>query len=223
MDQKFFNRWFKNTTYKNDLGGGAPEWECRGKFQLYLLQKLGLQSNHSFLDIGCGPIRGGEHFIKFLNKNKYTGIDRNDNYIKISKHIVENSKELKDKDPVLKISDFLEIKNKLEEDARYDIMFAFAVFKKVYPRSIFNLIDNLEPNLNVNGKIIFSHLRMCRKVEFNLTKKIKSNFKLHFLQTPEELVSHFKGDFTPISLWPVEWQQENKPGFFPVMILEKML
>ena len=86
--------------YKRFFGGGAEEWDRRGRFQLYLMQHLGLKPEHYFLDVGCGPLCGGEHLISYLDKGHYIGVDRHVDLVTIAYKIVEE-KGLEDKRPVL--------------------------------------------------------------------------------------------------------------------------
>lgn len=51
------------------------DWEEIGPLQLQFLQGQGLKPNHTFLDIGCGSLRGGIHFIGYLAPGHYFGLD----------------------------------------------------------------------------------------------------------------------------------------------------
>ena len=44
---------------------------------------MGLQPKHRFFDIGCGSLRGGVHFIRYLDKNNYFGTDISSELIKV--------------------------------------------------------------------------------------------------------------------------------------------
>lgn len=57
-----------------DAGSGLSFHEA-ARFQLDFLVAQGLQPDTVFLDIGCGCLRGGIHFISFLDPGKYLGID----------------------------------------------------------------------------------------------------------------------------------------------------
>ena len=54
------------------IGG---HWEALGKLQFDYLVANGLKPGHRLLDIGCGTLRGGRHFIRYLAPGGYTGID----------------------------------------------------------------------------------------------------------------------------------------------------
>lgn len=46
-----------------------------GKLQFDFLRGRGLNCSNTLLDIGCGSLRGGEHYIEYLNQGNYTGMD----------------------------------------------------------------------------------------------------------------------------------------------------
>jgi SAM-dependent methyltransferase len=50
-------------------------WEEIGQLQIDFLPGEGLHPAHRLLDIGCGTLRGGRHFIGYLNAGRYTGTD----------------------------------------------------------------------------------------------------------------------------------------------------
>jgi hypothetical protein len=51
-------------------------WDEIGKLQFDFLVARGLEPSHVFLDIACGSLRGGLHFIPYLDPGHYLGIDR---------------------------------------------------------------------------------------------------------------------------------------------------
>lgn len=70
---------------KNAVGG---LWEEIGQLQFETLRKEGLRPDHILLDIGCGSLRGGRHFIDFLQVGHYTGIDISDQIIEAGKKLL---------------------------------------------------------------------------------------------------------------------------------------
>ena len=54
------------------IGGN---WEKIGRLQFDFLKEAGLRPENRMLDVGCGTLRGGRHFIRYLNEGNYTGID----------------------------------------------------------------------------------------------------------------------------------------------------
>jgi len=50
-------------------------WEKLGRLQFDYLVANGLKSDSKLLDLGCGTLRGGRHFIRHLKAGNYTGTD----------------------------------------------------------------------------------------------------------------------------------------------------
>ncbi len=62
-----------------DYVGG--KWDEIGKLQFDFLCTQGLLPEHVFLDVACGSLRGGVHFIPYLNVGNYLGIEKEDKLI----------------------------------------------------------------------------------------------------------------------------------------------
>jgi hypothetical protein len=57
-----------------DYVGGM--WEEMGQLQFDFLLSRGLRPEHVFLDIACGSLRAGVHFIRYLDRGNYLGIEK---------------------------------------------------------------------------------------------------------------------------------------------------
>jgi len=64
--------------HRNLVGG---LWEELGTLQFEHLKQEGLRPEHLLLDVGCGSLRGGVHFISYLNPGHYFGIDINQSFL----------------------------------------------------------------------------------------------------------------------------------------------
>jgi hypothetical protein len=50
-------------------------WEEIGRLQFNFLLEQGLLPSHVLLDVACGSLRGGVHFIPYLDSRKYHGLE----------------------------------------------------------------------------------------------------------------------------------------------------
>ena len=82
---------------KDAIGG---MWDEIGQLQFQFLKQMGLKPEHKMLDIGCGTLRGGRFFIRYLNTLNYTGIDISPACIDAARTLVANE-NLEDKAPTL--------------------------------------------------------------------------------------------------------------------------
>ena len=64
---------FLNPKWYQDAAGGT--WDETGKLQFEFLIKEELKPEHFLLDVGCGSLRGGIHFIRYLDRGRYYGRD----------------------------------------------------------------------------------------------------------------------------------------------------
>ena len=82
----------------HDLVGGIPE--VMGPWQLELLRANGLNERSTIVDIGCGTLRGGLHFIRYLESGRYIGVDPLEELVEEGEKLVTEA-ELTNKAPIL--------------------------------------------------------------------------------------------------------------------------
>ncbi|SDN52625.1 class I SAM-dependent methyltransferase [Bacillus sp. OK048] len=128
------------------LVGGM--WRELGEKQFSFLKDNGLEPHHSLLDVGCGSLRGGIFFIKYLNEGKYSGLDINHSLIRGGEAELKKANLLKKK-PMLLVNDsfhFQLFKNK------FDFAIAQSVFSHLPLNVIQKCLVNMEKVLNPGGK-----------------------------------------------------------------------
>lgn len=62
--------------HRRFVGGDGPMWESIGTLQFDFLVGRGLRPHHVLLDFACGSLRGGVHFIPYLEEGNYLGFDK---------------------------------------------------------------------------------------------------------------------------------------------------
>ena len=60
---------------RREFVGGL--WEEIGELQFQFMVAQGLRPEHRLVDIGCGALRGGLHFVRYLDRGHYYGLDLN--------------------------------------------------------------------------------------------------------------------------------------------------
>jgi len=92
--------------YKLAVGKSLSRWETIGKLQFDFLYDIGLQPENRLLDIGCGALRGGIHFIRYLHNGRYFGIDSDQKLLDVGVKLLHKN-NLVYKRPILEcVSDF---------------------------------------------------------------------------------------------------------------------
>ena len=166
--------------WREEIGG---LWDEIGKLQFDFLVKNGLELKHFFLDVGCGSLRGGIHFIKFLDEGHYFGIDRNNELLEGGKiELKENS--LDHKNPTLKKMENFEFES-LEQ--KFDYALAQSVFTHLPLNDIIKCLMNIERILVKKGKF-FATFFENQKGKFNLDPV------MHFQADGPDAATYFDKD-----------------------------
>lgn len=71
-DREAMQRMFARHEHRELVGG---MWDEIGRLQLDFMEEQGLLPSMRLLDVGCGCLRGGVHFVRFLDPENYFGID----------------------------------------------------------------------------------------------------------------------------------------------------
>jgi SAM-dependent methyltransferase len=147
---------------RHKLVGRAHLWKMKQQFQIDFLKSQGLKSTDTFLDVGCGTLRGGIPIIRFLDDNKYVGIDVR------SEVIDEANKELKQEDLVFKNPELIHFDDfeNLNIDREFDVVFAFAVLIHLsddIAKKCFNFIGN---HISENG-VFYANVNIIQKEDMN--------------------------------------------------------
>jgi SAM-dependent methyltransferase len=79
MDSRYFDKGQVSAAvhqgeHRSIIGG---RWDEIGRLQFEFLVARGLRPQHTLLDIGCGSLRGGVHFVRYLEPGNYFGTDLN--------------------------------------------------------------------------------------------------------------------------------------------------
>lgn len=110
-------------------------WDEIGKLQFKHLVSEGLRPGHTLLDIGCGPLRGGLHFVKYLDPGHYFGIDVNQPFLDAGYDVELARAGLQDRLPRENLICAAEFDPPLP-----DAMFDFAIAQSVFTHLMLNRI-----------------------------------------------------------------------------------
>jgi len=121
-------------------------WHELGELQFEFLKRRGLKPHHRLLDIGCGTLRGGRHFIRYLDVSNYTGLDVSPEALKHAKTVI-NQGGLSEKYPtlVLNVAGDLRLEN---IKGKFDFILAQSVFSHLPEEFIFDCFDNIHKVLS---------------------------------------------------------------------------
>jgi len=100
-------------------------WEEIGKLQFDFLVSEGLRPHHHMLDIACGSLRAGIHFIPYLERGHYLGIEKEEGLIRAGIENELGTERYIDKKPEFVISSHFEF---LKFTSRPDYALAQSLF-----------------------------------------------------------------------------------------------
>jgi SAM-dependent methyltransferase len=182
---KNINQYWKQLTpeeisknYHREFVGGL--WDQIGTLQFNFLQSQGISPEHKFIDIGCGALRGGIFFIRYLDRGNYYGLDINASLIDAGK--IEIQKEnLVEKDPTFLISD----KFKLSDfEMKFDYALAQSVFTHLFSNHIQRCLVEISKVLSPNGKFFATFFEAPHPACIDTIHQIPGNTITNFDSDP---------------------------------------
>jgi SAM-dependent methyltransferase len=129
-------------------------WDEIGRLQFDYLCAQGLKPVDRFLDIGCGTLRGGRHFIRYLNPGNYVGLDLSPEAVHFARNLVSNE-GLAEKNPRIVLTDGGLTFEQLEGET-FDYILAQSVFTHLGPVQIEECFRHIGAVLNPAGVFFFT-------------------------------------------------------------------
>lgn len=115
--------------HRNFVGG---MWDVIGPLQFTFMKNVGLRPEHKLADVGCGSLRGGVHFIRYLNPGNYYGLDINQSLLDGAAVEVSDA-GLTDKAPKLLRADDFTV-------AQFGVKFDYAISVSLFTHLFLNHI-----------------------------------------------------------------------------------
>jgi SAM-dependent methyltransferase len=128
-----FRRFWDPDWHRSTVRGTDAFWDYLGKLQLDYMVEQGLQPEHYLLDVGCGPLRAGVHFIGYLEPGHYAGVDKRGARLERARDVELPRYGLQDKAPMLLVNEQFEF-GKLGQT------FDYAIAQSVFTHLPLNVI-----------------------------------------------------------------------------------
>ena len=169
-DRKAIADAVKAARHRESVGG---LWDQIGQLQFDFLVANGLRPEHKLLDIGCGSLRGGVKFVRYLQAGHYFGTDLNGSLLDAGYEIEIANEGLTGKLP----------RTNLREDSEFD----FTPFAQLFDRALAQSLFTHLP---------FNHMRACLE---RLAPFVQPGGRFHmtFFEIPDHHPSH-----RPFGEWP---------------------
>lgn len=131
-------------------------WEEIGQLQFDYLKSHGLQPHHRMLDVGCGTLRGGRHFIAYLEPGGYTGIDISPKAVEAGRQLVADE-GLSQKRPNLVVSANMDLKFNEFAGSTFDFILAQSVFTHLKPEHIEECFAHVARVMHADSAFYFTY------------------------------------------------------------------
>jgi SAM-dependent methyltransferase len=166
-------------------------WEVLGQLQFDYLVEHGLEPHHHFLDVGCGPLRGGIHFIRYLEPGHYFGVEKDSEKLEAGRDVELPAYGLTDKRPVLRVMENFDFPSLGQ---KFDYALAQSVFTHLPLNNIIRCLMQMEKVL-VDGGRFFATFYENKDGKFNLED----------VEQKPGLVTHFDRDFFHYDFETFKW------------------
>ena len=131
--------------HRDFIGG---KWDEIGQLQFNFMRERGLEPHHKLLDIGCGCLRGGIHFINYLQADNYYGLDINASLINAAWYEIKLA-QLEDKNPHLLVNEKFAID---QFKQRFEFMLSVSLFTHLPMNIVIRCLSEVQKNLAPRGK-----------------------------------------------------------------------
>ncbi len=132
-------------------------WDTVGQLQFDLLVAEGLEPHHRLLDIGCGSLRGGVHFIGYLDAGNYTGVDKSEERLAAGRAVELPRAGLEAKEPLLELVDDFDF---AQLGQTFDFAVALSLFTHLPLELIGTCLANVDRVLSPGASLYATFLEL---------------------------------------------------------------
>ena len=133
-------------------------WDTVGTLQFELLVREGLQPQDRLLDIGCGSLRGGVHFIRYLDTGHYAGVDKSAERLAAGRDVELEAAGLAHKEPVLEVLEDFEFERLGQT---FDYAVALSLFTHLPLELVERCLVRVDPVLASGGRLFATFLEVA--------------------------------------------------------------
>ncbi len=155
-------------------------WDQIGALQFSFLKQAGLLPHHRLADIGCGSLRGGVHFVPYLQRGHYHGIDINASLIEAGQRELQ-ARGCADKDARLRVTDQFEL---AAFGVQFDYALAVSVFTHLYANHIGLCLKKVRPVLAPGGSFFATFFAAPAPLHLDEIRHDPGGIVTHFDRDP---------------------------------------
>ncbi|KAE9603211.1 putative S-adenosyl-L-methionine-dependent methyltransferase [Lupinus albus] len=147
-----------HSNYGEPWAGGRDVFE-------FLAQSTQLRPDSQVLEIGCGTLRVGAHFIRYLNPERFHCLERDELSLMAAFRYELPAQGLLNKRPLIVKGDDMDF-SKFGPGIMYDLIYASAVFLHMPDKLVWTGVERLASKLKpYDGRIFVSHnIKFCSRL-----------------------------------------------------------
>ncbi|KAL1211684.1 hypothetical protein V5N11_023682 [Cardamine amara subsp. amara] len=178
-----------HSNYGEPWAGGRDVYE-------FLAESANLKPNSRVLEIGCGTLRVGLHFIRYLNPRHFHCLEKDELSLMAALRYELPSQGLLHKRPLIVRGEDMEF-SKFGPDISYDLIYASAVFLHMPDNLVWTGLERLVKKLKpYDGRIFVSHnVKFCSRLGGDKCTEKLASLGLEYLgkQTHDSLLfNHYE-------------------------------
>jgi SAM-dependent methyltransferase len=134
-------------------------WDEMGLLQFEFMRARGLRPGHRLLDLGCGALRGGVHFARYLEPGRYHGHDNNQSLLDAGYEIELANAGLQARVPRGNLSCSADFSLPVDDDW-FDFGIAQSLFTHLSFNSIRRCLETVAPKFRVGGVLFATYFEL---------------------------------------------------------------
>lgn len=151
------NDWFQDAGHEIaarglPLGAPLPVFELSSKDLFCLALREGLRPTSAVLEVGCGCLRSGYHFVRFLEPGRYCGIEPNVAMLDAGRELILGPLE-SEKRPRFRHHDDFDFG---VFETTFDFVVAFSIWSHASKAQIGTMLDQFRRTSQAGSKLISS-------------------------------------------------------------------
>ncbi|KAK8938255.1 hypothetical protein KSP40_PGU003525 [Platanthera guangdongensis] len=156
-----------HSNYGEPWAGGRDVFE-------FLAPAVSLQPSDLVLEVGCGTLRVGVHFIRYLNPGHFSCLERDELSLIAALRYELPSQGLIHKRPLILKGDDMDF-SRFGVDNSYDLIYASAVFLHIPDQLVWVGLERLTFKLKpIKGRIFISHnIKFCWRIKEECPRRLE--------------------------------------------------
>ena len=176
-DQQLSQEEIARKAHRGKVGGF---WHELGQLQFDFMVDQGLKPSDHLLDIGCGCLRGGVHFIPYLDTGHYHGLDINPSLLAAAAVEIEWA-DLQSKQPQLLLDEDFALHR---FNTQFEAMIAVSLFTHLPMNIIMRCLAQVRQTLQPTGRFFATFFIAEQALHLDPLLHQPGNITTHFDQDP---------------------------------------